>query len=105
MQSWFRARSSCPSCHFRFNRSESGYEVGSLAVNTSLTLATLVVGIPLAIWLSWPDPNYDAITIGTVALALVMPFLIFPWSKTLYLALDVSFRTPAEADFTERPPA
>jgi uncharacterized protein (DUF983 family) len=105
MLSWFRPREHCLSCTFRFNRSESGYEVGSLAVNTALTLFTLVVGIPLAIVLSGPEPNYDAITIGTVVVALALPVLLFPWTKTLYLALDVSFREPVDADFTDRPPA
>lgn len=105
MRSWFRANLTCANCHFQFNRSESGYEVGSLAVNTALSLLTLVVGIPLAIWLSWPAPNYDAITIITVVVALILPVALFPWSKTLYLALDVSFREPTDADFTDPPPA
>lgn len=105
MQSWLRARTHCSSCHFRFNRSESGYEVGSLAVNTSLTLVLLTLGIAGAVALGWPEPNWNAITIGMVVSALALPVAIFPFSKTLYLALDVSFRPPAAADFTVPPPA
>lgn len=105
MTSWFKARTSCLACGFHFDRFESGYEVGSLAVNTSLTLLVLVIGIPTLIALSWPTPNYDAITIATVVVAVLFPFAFFPWSKTLYLALDVSFRVPTDADFTARPPA
>ncbi|MES2304730.1 MAG: DUF983 domain-containing protein [Gemmatimonadota bacterium] len=105
MASWFKARRACSSCGFHFDRFESGYEVGSLAVNTAVTLVSLVVGIPAAIALSWPSPNYEAITIGTVIVAVLLPFVLFPWSKTLYLALDVSFRVPTDDDFTARPPA
>ena len=104
MASWFRAHATCPNCGFRNDRSESGYEVGSLAVNTALTLVFLLVGIVGAVWLGWPDPNWDAITIGTVVAALALPFLLFPWTKSLYLALDVSWRRPRPEDFTSGPP-
>ncbi len=105
MQGWFRAYAHCPNCRFRFNRSESGYEVGSLAVNTSLTLVLLTGAIVAAVALTWPTPPWDAISIGMVIAALTVPVAIFPWSKTLYLALDVSFRPPAPSDFTAPPPA
>ncbi|MEP6589894.1 MAG: DUF983 domain-containing protein [Gemmatimonadota bacterium] len=105
MQSWFRATHHCAACGFRFDRSESGYEVGSLAVNTSLTLVLLVAGILASVTLGWPTPNWQAITIAMVLAALALPVVIFPWSKALYLALDVSFRPPAPGDFTATPPA
>jgi hypothetical protein len=34
-----------------------------------------------------------------VVVAIVLPFALFPWTKTLYLALDVIFRPPTEEDF------
>ncbi|HEY4101327.1 MAG TPA: DUF983 domain-containing protein [Gemmatimonadales bacterium] len=97
--SWFLEAPNCPRCGFRLDRAERGYWLGSLTVNTSITLTVVTVAIVVAIWLQWPRPDWTAITIGAVVVAIVLPFALFPWTKTLYLALDVIFRPPTEEDF------
>jgi uncharacterized protein (DUF983 family) len=97
--SWFTECPSCPNCGFRLDRHEDGYWIGSYSVNICTTLCVVTFGLVAAIWWQWPDPDWDAITVGAIVAAVVTPFLIFPWTKTLYLALDVIFRPPAEEDF------
>ncbi|HEX3927294.1 MAG TPA: DUF983 domain-containing protein [Gemmatimonadales bacterium] len=97
--SWFREAPNCPRCGFRLDRAEDGYWLGSYNVNLCLTLFLLVLLMVAAIMLTWPHPPWTMITWGSVAAAIVIPFAIFPWTKTLYLAVDVIFRPPEEQDF------
>jgi hypothetical protein len=57
--------------------------------------AVIFLGVLLA---TWPDPPWDLLLYGGMVLMLVVPFLFFPFSKTLFLAFDLTFRpaTPAE---------
>jgi uncharacterized protein (DUF983 family) len=104
MKSWLREASTCPDCGFHYERSESGYQVGSYAVNICLTLLTITLGVVATVALSWPDTNWSAVTIAAATLACVMPLAIFPWSKSLYLVIDAILRPPSPEDFEPRPP-
>jgi len=78
-------------------RGDQGYQVGSYMFNivaAELCFAAIFVGVLLA---TWPDPPWDALLYGGVTLMLVVPFLFFPFSKTLFLAFDLLFR-PATSD-------
>jgi uncharacterized protein (DUF983 family) len=97
--SWFRESPNCPVCGFRLDRAEDGYWLGSYNVNLGLTLLLVTIAIVVAIAIEWPVPDWDAITVGGVAAAVLLPVAIFPWTKTLYLALDVLFRPPEETEF------
>lgn len=99
MRSWLVAESNCSHCGLRYERSEQGYQVGSYAVNISLTLATITVGIAAAVAITWPATNWTLVTVVAALLAALMPIAIFPWSKALYLAIDATFRPPSPEDF------
>jgi uncharacterized protein (DUF983 family) len=95
--SWLRMRSHCPRCGLPTNRGEQGYEVGSYMFNivaAELIFAAVFVGVLL---LTWPSPPWNALLYGGMALMLIVPFLFFPFSKTLFLAFDLLFR-PASPD-------
>ena len=49
-----------------------------------------------AVWATWPAPPWDALTWGGGALMLAMPFLCYPFSKTVFLAFDLAFRPPTD---------
>jgi uncharacterized protein (DUF983 family) len=104
MHGWLTAATACPDCGFHYERSEHGYQVGSYTVNICLTLVTVTLGIVAAVALTWPDTNWTMVTIAGAILAAVMPIAIFPWSKSLFLAIDAILRPPAAHDF-ERPAA
>ena len=78
-------------------RGEQGYQVGSYMFNiiaAELIFAAIFLGVLL---LTWPSPPWNLLLYGGMALMLVVPFLFFPFSKTLFLAFDLTFR-PAAAD-------
>ena len=80
-------------------RGEQGYQVGSYMFNivaAELIFAAIFLGVLL---LTWPDPPWDALLFGGMALMVIVPFLFFPFSRTLFLAFDLVFRPPSRDDF------
>jgi hypothetical protein len=69
------------------------------------TNAGPVSGLPdAAIFLAiiiftWPTPPWDQLLYGAVALMLIIPALLYPFAKTLFLAFDLTFRPPTPEDF------
>jgi hypothetical protein len=59
----------------------------------------LAIGIPV-LWvvLTWPSPPWTAIQITAAVLAVGLPLLFFPFSRTLWLAWDLSFRDHEPGD-------
>lgn len=98
--SWLRMVPACPVCGLHFDREIRGYWLGSYTLNIMLTEACWVVAFGVAAALTWPSPPWDTIEWGSVAVMVIVPFLIFPWTKTLYLAIDLTFRPAEEEDFT-----
>jgi uncharacterized protein (DUF983 family) len=90
--SWFRMRSQCEVCGLAFERGEQGYQVGSYMfaiVAAELVFAAVFLAIVLA---SWPTPPWSLLQYGGIALMVIVPFLLFPFTKTLFLAFDLIFR-------------
>ena len=54
--------------------------------------AALFIGILIA---TWPDPPWTAITWAGGAVALLLPVLFYPFSKTLFLGFELLFH-PAD---------
>ena len=96
-EGWLRPRKRCPSCGLPLERGESGYQVGSYMFNiiaAELIFAAILIGVLVA---TWPDPPWLALQLGGGALMILAPLAFFPWSKTLFLAIDLVFR-PATPD-------
>jgi uncharacterized protein (DUF983 family) len=89
---WFRMREACPVCGLHLERGEHGYIVGAYMFNivgAELIFAAIFLGIVLA---TWPSPPWPWLQWGGAALMVALPFLLYPFSKTLFLAFDLLFR-------------
>jgi len=85
---WFFMPDLCPHCQTRFVR-EDGYFLGAYAIN--LVVAEFLGLGAVLIFLFQMDLSLiatEAIAIGT---AIGLPVLFFPWSRTLWMALDLFF--------------
>jgi uncharacterized protein (DUF983 family) len=89
---WVKMRSACPSCHLLLDRGESDYFLGGYTINFVVSEILIVVGAGAGIFLSWPDVPWRLITWSLVGLMLVAPVLLYPFAKTLWLAIDLVFR-------------
>jgi uncharacterized protein (DUF983 family) len=95
---WLRIQDRCPACGLRTERGEEGYGVGAYMFNIMASeLLWVAVGLGLAVW-TWPDPPWDLLLYGGGILMIVMPFVCYPFSKTIFLAFDLLFRPPEETE-------
>lgn len=85
----------CPRCHHRYERHE-GYWLGAIAINTIVTIGVFAVVFVGWMVLTWPDPPWTAISVGVVALTALFPVLFYPWSKTLWVALELTLHPPED---------
>jgi uncharacterized protein (DUF983 family) len=95
---WMRRLPGCPVCGLRLDRGESDYFIGAYLLNLIAAELLLGVGLLAVLLATWPDPPWDAIQYGGVALMVIMPVLTYPFTELLWLAFDLAFRplTPAE---------
>ena len=70
---WFRMCPNCPSCGLHFDREpEGGYWVGSYTINLMLTEAALAAAFLLGMWATWPQPPWDLLVYGDIAVAALV---------------------------------
>lgn len=89
----------CPVCGFVFER-EQGFWVGALIINTIVTFGLLLVVFVGGWILFWPDVPWTGLMAATVAVAGLVPVAFYPWSKSLWSAIELSYHRlePAEQE-------
>jgi uncharacterized protein (DUF983 family) len=100
---WFRMVDRCPRCGLRFERIE-GHWSGDLGINTIVTFGALFLTLVVGLAVTYPDVPGVALFLTAVGVALVVPLVFFPFSKTLWLAVDLMMR-PLEPGEAHPPPA
>lgn len=93
---WFRMRSHCPRCGTRFER-EPGFFVGALFVNFAFTEVVMFGWLAAAAVATLPHPDAMLLVSGAVAICIVVPVLLYPFSKTLWFAIHVAMQ-PLDPD-------
>ena len=107
---WFRLAERCPSCRLRFER-EGDFFLGAYVVNLAFTEGLLAMLLFAYVLKAVDDPATSStpVLVVTVVLAVVAPVLFFPFSRTIWAAVDLATRPvgPDEASDpapTDRPP-
>jgi uncharacterized membrane protein len=80
----------CPRCGLHFER-EQGYWAGALAINIGLAGAVFIVAFAVALVLTVPDVPVVPLLAILVPLMIVVPTLGYPFSKTIWVAVDRAF--------------
>ena len=90
-------RERCPTCGVVFER-EEGYFLGGYAINM-IVAEFLALGLALVLILNTGLRHADVIwqVLVAVLLATVIPILFFPYSRGVWMALDLTFHPPREA--------
>jgi uncharacterized protein (DUF983 family) len=93
--SYLALRECCPRCGVRFER-EDGYFLGAYAFNL---VFSEILGLGLAIYLIFFTVLRDAGLIWqeviAISLAVIFPIIFFPYSRGVWMAVDVAFHPPA----------
>jgi uncharacterized protein (DUF983 family) len=99
LRSWFNLQHRCPTCRLVFQRGESedywlgGYTINFVVAETAAVL--FIVGFILA---TLPTVPWAVVTYAAMAAVVVLPVLFFPFSRTLFLALDLYVRPSQPGD-------
>jgi uncharacterized protein (DUF983 family) len=95
LRHWFAMKEHCPACGHSL---AAGNRVGANLLN--LCAAELVLAIVLVVIVSrsWPNPPYNLLQYLAPALMVLMPLLFYPFSKLLFVAIDLAMYPDAEPD-------
>jgi uncharacterized protein (DUF983 family) len=97
---WFRMADRCPGCGYQFAR-EEGFFLGAYVMNLAIAqgLVMVLAVIPTIVMLNAnPDASLVPIFVaGLLGAALAPPFF-YPWSKALWVAIELSLRPIDEAE-------
>lgn len=78
----------CPTCGLRFAR-EEGHWVGAMIVNIAVAEAVFVVVLVAVVAATAPDVPVLPLTLTLVVVNAVVPVAFYPWSKTIWVAIDL----------------
>jgi uncharacterized protein (DUF983 family) len=84
---WFTIVEQCPRCGLRFER-EEGYWAGALAINIGAAIAVFVLVFVVGIALTAPDIPVVELLAVLIPLMILVPIVYYPFSKTLWMAVD-----------------
>ena len=82
------------------DRDEPGYWIGSYTVNLFLTEGMFAAAFVGGMLFTWPAVPWTGLGIGCAVLAILAPMAMFPYSKLVYLAIDLAFRPVDPDDLT-----
>jgi uncharacterized protein (DUF983 family) len=96
-RTYFTMHERCPTCGYRFER-EEGYWLGAMVV--AIGVVQVVFGIIFVggMLVTWPDVPWNALLIVLLVLNGTLPFLIYPWTKTVWVGLHLAFVPPEAAE-------
>jgi hypothetical protein len=81
----------CPACGLALERGETrDYWLGAYAINFVVAESLTAIIALIVLWWTWPAIGPSR-WVGTL-LAVGMPIAFFPFSRTLWLAFDLTFR-------------
>ena len=102
---WFRMLPACPRCGLSLERQESGYVVGAYMFNIVAAELIFMVLLAALVYFLWPSPPWGLLTYGGPVLMVLLPVLLYPYSKTLFLGFDLLFRPANHQTREVRAPA
>ena len=83
----------CPRCDLKFERVE-GHLTGALGINTVASIIfVFIIGIAGFV-LTFPELPLAPLVTTTVVAAIVFPIVFYPFSKTVWTAMDLRMRPP-----------
>jgi uncharacterized protein (DUF983 family) len=96
---WVKSFEECASCGFRYNRGEPDYYIGAYTINLIVAELIVVAAMLIVMFTTWPNVPWEEMPWGLAVFAIVGPLFTYPFSKSLWLAIDLRFRPAEPKDF------
>lgn len=93
-------RDRCPACRYGFVR-EDGYWVGAMTVLMALVIVGFAIVFVTGMVVTWPDVPWTGLGIVTVVVNGLVSFLLYSWSKTIWVGIDLAFNPPSVSEEAE----
>ncbi len=99
LRNWFHLRERCPKCGIRLERGEQeDYYVGGMMLNIILCFVIFGVAFWGALILTYPAVPWTFLEYGLVAAMVILPILLYPMSRIVWLAADLALRPHTDRD-------
>jgi uncharacterized protein (DUF983 family) len=100
--SWFKLAERCPGCGLKFER-EPGFWLGGYVINFATGEVAILVLLAVLIGFEANHRPVNAVVFASVGvvLSIVGPILTFPFSRTLWSAVDLAMRPLAPEEIVE----
>jgi uncharacterized protein (DUF983 family) len=85
---WFKMVPDCPRCALHFER-EEGFFLGAYVINYAITQIGIILVLIIGLATTVPDPPVWNIILAGLAVSVFVPLIGYPFSKTLWCALDM----------------
>ncbi len=95
LRHWFALHSACPQCGVSLEVSNS---VGANLLNLVTAEIILMIGLATVIARSTPDIPWTFLQFGAPLLMIIAPMLLYPFSKMLFVAFDLSLYPEGRPD-------
>jgi hypothetical protein len=82
----------------RLDRGERDHWLGAYAVNLVASEIIWALSMVAVIVIKWPNVPWTFLEYGGALLMIAAPFIFYPFSRTIWLATDLMFRSDRDAD-------
>jgi uncharacterized protein (DUF983 family) len=88
---WFHRLERCRTCGFKYER-QVGFMLGAMTMNTIVTFGCLAAVLVVGMVATYPDVAVLFLVLLSIAVAVVVPLAFYPFSYTLWAAIELKMR-------------
>lgn len=96
--SWMKMKRVCPACGLRTERGEEDFFLGAMMFNMVLAEFLVVLTAVALVIILWGSVPWDVLLWLSLGLAVVAPFLFYPFGHSIWLASDILIRPVTEEE-------
>jgi len=101
---WLRLADRCPQCELRLDRGEPDHFLGGYVVNLGIAEAVAALLWVILLTVTWPDPSWELMQWAAAVLVVLMPLLLYPFTRLFFLAVDLIAQPHRPGDFGNEDP-
>ncbi|MHB1094631.1 MAG: DUF983 domain-containing protein [Gemmatimonadaceae bacterium] len=101
---WLRLADRCPQCGLRLDRGEPDHFLGGYVVNLGIAEAVAAILWVILLTVTWPDPSWELMQWAAAVLVVLMPVLLYPFTRLFFLAVDLIAQPHRPGDFGAEDP-